>query len=114
MTDQIIRWHTNRGKRPVVYFYRDHHGTEVDFVISRGSILQLIECKWSENVRNEPAAFAAMRKRVPPEIDIQPTMITSWRGQRRLRGTDVQIYNCVDLDELLGRGIDSPHATDTY
>ncbi|MCG8557578.1 MAG: ATP-binding protein, partial [Proteobacteria bacterium] len=45
---QIVRWFTNRGLSPNVYFYRDHYGVEVDFVIPVADRLKLIECKWSE------------------------------------------------------------------
>lgn len=45
---QLIRAHANRGLTAPIYFYRDHHGNEVDFVIPVGERAHLIECKWSE------------------------------------------------------------------
>ena len=99
--NQITRWHTNRGKRAAVYFYRDHHGTEVDFVIPRGGSLQLIECKASETVQTAPPSFAALQKRVPASMELQCAVISPTRGHRRIRGTNVDVYDCVDLDELL-------------
>ncbi len=42
-----------RDKTRVVgdlFFWRDAHGTEVDFVIDTGGVLRLIECKWSDTI----------------------------------------------------------------
>ena len=35
---QIVRAYANQGRRPVLYFYRDHEGHEVDFVIPAGTL----------------------------------------------------------------------------
>ena len=40
---QMVRAYTNQGRRPVLYFYRDHEGHEVDFVIPVGEKLKLLE-----------------------------------------------------------------------
>ncbi|RYF06034.1 MAG: DUF4143 domain-containing protein, partial [Deltaproteobacteria bacterium] len=45
---QLIRWYANRGVRPMLYFYRDHHGHEVDFVVAQAEKLHLMEVKWSQ------------------------------------------------------------------
>jgi predicted AAA+ superfamily ATPase len=36
------------GRPAALHFYREHEGSEVDFVIDRGGALSLIECKWTE------------------------------------------------------------------
>jgi hypothetical protein len=46
---QLLR---NRAQSPdpaEIYFWRDAHGTEVDFVIWQGGRLHLVEVKWSQN-----------------------------------------------------------------
>ena len=48
---QLVRAHANRGLTAPIYFYRDHHGNEVDFVIPVGERAHLIECKWAETPR---------------------------------------------------------------
>lgn len=55
---QLVRWFTNQALQPNIYFYRDHHGHEVDFVIPVGEKLKLIECKWSDRPMPRPDAFA--------------------------------------------------------
>ena len=44
---QLLRKQGNKGKRPNLFFYRDHWGREVDFVEPVGEKLRLYECKWS-------------------------------------------------------------------
>ncbi|MDD9965110.1 MAG: ATP-binding protein [Myxococcales bacterium] len=58
---QLVRAFANRGLRPDLYFYRDHHGNEVDFVVPVGGRAHLIECKWAEtaSLGRGPAAIAA-------------------------------------------------------
>jgi len=46
---QIVRAYADQGLSAPIYFYRDHHGHEVDFVIPIGERAHLIECKWAEN-----------------------------------------------------------------
>jgi predicted AAA+ superfamily ATPase len=45
---QLIRAHANRALSAPVYYYRDHQGNEVDFVVPVGERAHLIECKWGE------------------------------------------------------------------
>lgn len=44
---QIARARANRGLAPAVWFWRDHHGNEVDFVVPVGERVHLLECKWA-------------------------------------------------------------------
>ena len=39
------------GSAAKLYFYRDAHGTEVDFAFERGGRVHLVEVKWAEDVR---------------------------------------------------------------
>ncbi len=51
---QMLKWWANRGLAPNVFFFRDHHGHEVDFVVPVGNRLKLFECKWTPKVpRNQ-------------------------------------------------------------
>jgi predicted AAA+ superfamily ATPase len=43
---QIVRARANRGLPASVWFWRDHYGNEVDFVIPVGERVHLIACKW--------------------------------------------------------------------
>ncbi|MBL9116427.1 MAG: ATP-binding protein [Verrucomicrobiaceae bacterium] len=46
---QLIRSREAEDMPAEIYFWRDAHGTEVDFAIWLNGRLHLIECKWSEN-----------------------------------------------------------------
>ncbi len=41
---QLLRHYANRGRQADLYFYRNHYGHEVDFVLLRGGKLHLVEC----------------------------------------------------------------------
>ncbi|MCB1214067.1 MAG: ATP-binding protein [Deltaproteobacteria bacterium] len=45
---QMVRHFDHQGMPPEIYFYRDHHGMEVDFIIPSGAKLKLYEAKFSE------------------------------------------------------------------
>ncbi len=45
---QILRSKAATGSAAGIFFWRDAHGTEVDFVIERNGRLRLIEAKWAE------------------------------------------------------------------
>ena len=45
---QILRARTASGSVAQVFFWRDVHGTEVDFLIEQNASVRLIEAKWTE------------------------------------------------------------------
>ncbi len=45
---QLLRSLRNQGKADEVYYFRDKDGREVDFLIPTGNLLNLYECKWSD------------------------------------------------------------------
>jgi uncharacterized protein len=94
---QIVRHATNRGAPVSVYFYRDHHGVEVDFVIPIGEKLRLIECKWAETP-TEPRAFSELERLAGRSAILSKTILTPDRG-RRLMGT-TSVEDCVGLSSL--------------
>ena len=52
---QIVRARAATGSAGQVFFWRDAHGTEVDFLIEQNGRVRLIEAKWAEAV-GEPRA----------------------------------------------------------
>ncbi len=95
---QILRHFHNRGAAPALYFYRDHAGYEVDFVIPEGGALKLIECKTSPpggSVRG----FDEIRRLLGPKRVLSETVITATRGRRRLKG-NLQLDDSVELASL--------------
>lgn len=58
-----------RGSAAQLYFFRDAHGTEIDFAVEHNGRLRLIEAKWTE-VPDENKALAAIAK------------VAAWLGPR--------------------------------
>jgi predicted AAA+ superfamily ATPase len=51
VASEIVKAQVNAGRRPEVYFFRDHQGLEVDFLIpGGGGTIRMVECKASRTV----------------------------------------------------------------
>jgi len=98
---QIVRAYANSARRPSVYFYRDHEGHEVDFVIPVGETLALFECKWTETPTAQTKGFSAVEKIFGPDNIRAKTILTPVRGNRRVHNQQVTIHDCVALSEIL-------------
>lgn len=58
---QIVRACAAQGSAAQLYFWRDAHGTEVDFVLEQNGRVRLIEAKWTETL-SDARPLAPMRK----------------------------------------------------
>ncbi len=58
--NQILRARARLGRWRGLFFYRDAHGVEVDFVLEQEGGLRLVEAKWSE--APGPSAWAPLDK----------------------------------------------------
>ena len=96
---QIIRHFANQGRRRDLYFYRDHYGREVDFLIPSAGRFELIECKWSESPSSTQRGFSELESLVGPDRIISQTIVTPDRGSRRASET-VTIADSVGLGFL--------------
>ena len=96
---QIVRHFANRARRPLVYFYRDHHGREVDFLLPRAGRFALVECKWAESPSPAVRGFRELRALAGPERIISETIVTPEPGRRRLSDT-IEVADSVALDFL--------------
>ncbi len=96
---QLFRHHAHDGHRMNAYFYRDHVGHEVDFVIPVGERLRLIECKWSETPSALQAGFQEIIRLGGPDIAVSRTIISPRRGLRRLEN-GVMVDDCVAFASL--------------
>ena len=97
---QIVRWHANRGHKPPLYFYRDHSGHEVDFVLTVGRKLKLYECKWSETARIEETGLLDLERIIGPQRVLSKTLVTSVRGHRRVRESNAFVEDSIELKSL--------------
>src|ERR1700687_748154 len=58
---QILRARATTGSAAQVFFWRDVHGTEVDFLIEQNGRVRLIEAKWTETL-GDPRALRPFLK----------------------------------------------------
>ena len=94
---QYIRSRHNRGLDATIYFYRDHAGHEVDFVVPEGNALHLIECKWHEQPELRQPGFVELEKLLGPEGILSKTIVNQGRTKRRFRSQGVALSSCVDV-----------------
>ncbi|WP_448509631.1 ATP-binding protein [Immundisolibacter sp.] len=96
---QIVRHFANQGRRREIYFYRDHDGHEVDFLIPSAGRFALIECKWAESPGANQRGFSEIETLVGPDRVVSQTIVTPDRGARRASET-VTIADSVSLGFL--------------
>ncbi len=96
---QILRHFANQGKRADIYFYRDHHGHEVDFLIPVGESVQLIECKWSERPSLEIKGFQEILKLIGPKRILSQTLIVPVPGHRTTQ-VGITVEDSIELKSL--------------
>lgn len=99
---QIVRHFANQGRRRELYFYRDHQGREVDFLIPSAGRFALIECKWAESPGPGHRGFEELESMVGGDRITSKTIVTPERGSRRAPG-GVIVADSVDLDFLSSR-----------
>lgn len=95
---QILRKYANSCRRPDLYFFRDHYGNEVDFIIPSGQQLKLFECKWSENPKTDIRAFQVLEKAAGSENISVKSIITPLKGYRKKGGCVIE--DCIDLKSI--------------
>ena len=95
---QIIRKYANNCKKPNLYFFRDHHGNEIDFIIPLGHQLKLLECKWAESPKKDMQPFKFIEQAAGSDNIISKSIITPVRGLRRT--DNYFIEDCVDLKSI--------------
>lgn len=96
---QLIRHYANQGKRPEFYFYRDHYGNEVDFLVPVGNVFQLMECKWAENPSLDVKGFRELERLVGTERILSKSIITPSPGTRKMK-ENIIIEDSVHFQKL--------------
>jgi len=96
---QITSHFANQALPTDVYFYRDHQGHEVDFVLPAGNKLILIECK-TASTPELPTGLRHFTKQLGQHASVQQVIITPERSHRPLANSAVMIDNCIDLHTL--------------
>ncbi|MBI2069251.1 MAG: ATP-binding protein [Elusimicrobia bacterium] len=97
---QMIRRDANRGRRSSIFFYRDHYGHEIDFVIPVGEKLKLIEAKWAESYADTPKGFKEIAALTGQKNILTQSVVTALRGPRKLTGKNLWLDDTVELRSL--------------
>ena len=96
---QLLRYFGNRGQRPNLYFYRDHQGKEVDFVIPVGQSLHLLECKLSESFNPAIAGFEEITRLLGEKKILSKNLITPQRQTRKF-SEKFWMRNSIDFGDM--------------
>ena len=94
---QIVRRFAAQGRKPNVYFFRDHSGHEVDFLVPVGEKLVLLECKWTETPPQKLKGFGEIAKLYGQQNVLSRSIITPLRGRRESQQTGLVVEDTVDL-----------------
>ncbi len=99
---EIVKHRANAGRRPGLYWFRDHQGLEVDFVAARGERrLLLVEVKASRTVVPSDAAPSGRLARAADGFEVERVVVH--RGPRTPAGSAlVPGARAATVEELLG------------
>ncbi|HSV95829.1 MAG TPA: hypothetical protein VLM75_02715 [Spirochaetota bacterium] len=98
MLGRMVRKYANRCRRPAIYFFRDHHGHEVDFVVPVGGRLGLYERKWSEDPSADAPSFAEFEKAIGAKNILSRSIITPGGNPRKKSA--VLIEDSIEISSL--------------
>jgi len=93
---QLIRNFCNKGLPLNLYFFRDNHGTEIDFIIPEGNRVELYECKWKLQSGIPPKNLAKFREIIGEDNIKSIKVITSSKTSEKI-SSNCSITNLIDL-----------------
>jgi hypothetical protein len=93
---QLIRNFCNQGLPVNLYYFRDNHGTEIDFIMPEGNMLNLYECKWKLQNGKRPKNIAKF-KSIVGEENIKTTKIITSSSTCEKIEKNCFITNVIDL-----------------
>ncbi|VAW70388.1 ATPase [hydrothermal vent metagenome] len=93
---QLLRSLHNQGQGDEIYYFRDKDGREVDFLIPQGNMLDLYECKWSDESGEIPVNIKKLRSVFGEENIQQITTITTIAQKIRI-SEQFSVSNVIDL-----------------
>jgi predicted AAA+ superfamily ATPase len=97
---QMRRSLAGRGRKVPIYFFRDHAGHELDFILPVGNRFHVFECKWSGNPKLEAKNIDAFKKIYGDESAISYSIINRVRGKRNLVRDGVILRDSIDFGDL--------------
>jgi uncharacterized protein len=93
---QLVRNFCNKGLPVNLYYFRDNHGHEMDFIIPEGNQVSLLECKWQLQ-NGIPPKNISVFKSIFGEENIKTTKIITSAGAVAQIKEDCFVTNIVDL-----------------
>lgn len=99
---EIVKRRINAGQRAELYWFRDHQGLEVDFVVPRGDRgLWFIEAKASRTVR--PADASALGRLAHAAAKVEVERVIVYRRSSSAAGTAVSPgVRALGVEQLVG------------
>jgi len=93
---QLIRYFCNQGQSQNLYYFRDNHGHEVDFIIPEGNKLNLYECKWQYRSGSVPDNMKKMYD-IVGQKNVKISKVITSTGVSEKIDKKCLITNLVDL-----------------
>ena len=93
---QLVRHFSNRGLPLNLYYFRDNHGNEVDFIIPEGTKITMYECKWKLQSGIVPKNLLKLQSIVGKENIKSMKVITSAATSEQIT-PECLLTNLIDL-----------------
>lgn len=93
---QLVRHFANNGLPINIYYFRDNHGNEIDFIVPEGTKLTVYECKWKYQSGNPPKSIQKIKSIVGEENIKEAKIITSSLSSEKI-SKDCSLTNLIDL-----------------
>ncbi len=93
---QLVRNFCNKGLPLNLYFFRDNHGTEIDFIIPEGNKVELYECKWKLQSGIPPKNIAKFKEIIGEDNIKSIKVITSSKTFEKI-SSNCSTTNLIDL-----------------
>ena len=96
----IQKYFLNRGKQPVIYFYRDSNGNEVDLLIKNKEKYDLVEIKSSETFNTEYLKGIKSFEKEFPYLTADKYIIYNGEDKGEINGVNILNYKSFFLKKL--------------
>ena len=97
----VQKYFFNRGKQPVIYFYRDSNGNEVDLLIRNKEKYDLVEIKSSETFNTEFLKGIKSFEKEFPDLTGQKYIIYNGEDKGEINGVNILNYRSFFLKHFL-------------
>lgn len=88
---EILKARSNRSLDPMLYFFRDHHGREIDLIFQKGRQLLPIEIKSSESFNSSFLKNISFLKETLGDRALTPALI--YGGSEEMNGSEFRLVN---------------------